>query len=227
MAEHFKRFATELVATFLLCMIAILAMAGTTAGDAGRVVAATAYGFGVLATMVCFGAGSAVHLNPAVTLAIFASGRGSVVRVLSCIAGQLLGGCCAGLLVMWLLAGAGTALGMPVGSLTKTDAARTAVIEGLLTMVWAGTFLACVAGGRLGGAAPLGVGMAVTGAALAGLPFTGAAMNPARALASAVATLDFSTLWLFVAGPLAGAAAAGLIGRFLLPTDGSTTAKRP
>jgi glycerol uptake facilitator-like aquaporin len=87
--------------------------------------------------------------------------------------------------------------------------------------------LACVAGGRLGGAAPLGVGMAVTGAALAGLPFTGAAMNPARALASAVATLDFSTLWLFVAGPLAGAAAAGLIGRFLLPTDGSTTAKRP
>jgi hypothetical protein len=73
-----------------------------------------------------------VHLNPAVTLAIFATGRGSIVRVLACVAGQLVGGCLAGLFVMWLLAGEGTAMGMPVGSFTKTDAVKTVVVEALL-----------------------------------------------------------------------------------------------
>lgn len=50
-------------------------------------------------------------------------------------------------------------------------------------------------------------------------------MNPARALASALASLDFSTLWMYSAGPLAGAAVAGLVGRVLL-ADGETTASR-
>ncbi|MEI6635021.1 MAG: aquaporin, partial [Planctomycetota bacterium] len=132
MMDHLKRFAAELCGTFTLCMIAILAMAGTTAGDSGRLVAAMAYGLGVMAAMHAFGTFGAVHLNPAVTLAIFATGRGSFLRVLACIAGQLIGAC------------------------------------------------------------------------LAGLPFTGAAMNPARALASAVAAIDFSSPWLCVCGSLAG-----------------------
>ena len=223
--DHLKRFAAELFGTFTLCAIAILAMAGVAQGDAGRLVAATAYGLGVVAGMHACGALGPVHLNPAVTLAIFATGRGSLVRVLACVAGQLVGGCLAGLLVMWLLAGEGTAMGMPVGSFTKTDAVKTVVVEGLLAMVWSAVFLGCVFGGRLGAAAPLPIGLAVMGAALAGLPTTGAAMNPARALASAVAMLDFSTLWMYAAGPLAGAAVAGLVVRLFL-VDGSDAAAR-
>jgi aquaporin Z len=223
--DHLKRFAAELFGTFTLCAIAILAMAGVTQGDAGRIVSASAYGLGVVAAMHACGTLGPVHLNPAVTLAIFATGRGSIVRVLSCVAGQLIGGCLAGLLVMWLLAGEGTAMGMPMGSFTKTDAVKTVVVEGLLAMVWSAVFLGCVFGGRLGPAAPLPIGLAVVAAALAGLPFTGAAMNPARALASAVAMLDFSTLWMFAAGPLAGGAVAGLVARVFL-VDGSDAAAR-
>jgi len=225
--DHLTRFAAELFGTFTLCVIAILAMAGTTQGDAAHLVAAAAYGLAVLAAMHVCSALGPVHLNPAVTLAIFATGRGSFVRVAACIAGQLVGACLAGLLVMWLLAGEGTAMGMPAGSFTKRDAVKTVVVEGLLTMVWAGVFLGSVFGGKLGAAAPLPIGLAVAAAALAGLPFTGAAMNPARALASAVASLDFSTLWMYAAGPLAGAAVAGLVGRMLLAEGGSpTTARR-
>ena len=180
--DHIKRFAAELFGTFTVCVIAILAMAGVTQGDAGRIVAATAYGLGVVAAMHACGTFGPVHLNPAVTLAIFATGRGSLVRVLACVAGQLVGACLAGLLVMWLLAGEGTAMGMPVGSFTKTDPVKTVVVEGLLAMVWSAAFLGCVFGGRLGSAAPLPIGLAVVAAALAGLPFTGAAMNPVGAL---------------------------------------------
>jgi glycerol uptake facilitator-like aquaporin len=122
--DHLKRLAAEFFGTFTLCAIAMLAMAGTSQGDAGRLVSATAYGLGVLAAMHACGGLGPVHLNPAVTLAIFATGRGSLVRVLACVAGQLMGACLAGLFMMWLLAGEGTAMGMPVGSFTKTGSVR-------------------------------------------------------------------------------------------------------
>jgi aquaporin Z len=57
------------------------------------------------------------------------------------------------------------------------------------------------------------------------MPFTGAAMNPARALASALSMLDFSTFWMYAAGPLAGAAVAGLVARVFL-ADGNDAAGR-
>jgi aquaporin Z len=222
--DHLKRLSAELLGTFMLCVIAMLAMAATSQGDAGRVVAAAAYGLGVVAAMYACGGTGQVHLNPAVTLAIFATGRGSVLRVLACIVGQVVGGCMAGLFVMWLLAGEGTAMGMPVGSLTKADAVKTVVIEGLLAMVWSAVFLGTVFAGKLGPAAALPIGLAVTCAALAGLPFTGAEMNPVRALASAIAMLDFSSFWMYAAGPLAGAAVAGLVGRvFLAEGDAGST----
>lgn len=226
MIDHLKRLAAELFGTFLLCAVAILAMAGTSQGDAARVVAALGYGLGVIAGMYACGSLGPVHLNPAVTLAIFATGRGSLVRVLACVTGQLIGAALAGLLTMWLLAGEGTAMGMPVGSFTKTDPVKTVVIEGLLAMVWSSVFLGCVFGGRPGTAATLSVGLAVVAAALAGMPFTGAGMNPARALASAVAMLDFSTVWMYAAGPLAGAAMTGLVGRVFLADGGDAAARR-
>lgn len=224
--DHLKRLAAEFFGTFTLCVIAMLAMAGSSPGDAGRLISALAYGLGVLAAMHACGGMGPVHLNPAVTLSIFATGRGSIVRVLACIAGQLLGACLAGLFVMWLLAGEGTAMGMPVGSFTKTDAVKTVVVEGVLAMVWSAVFLGCVFGGRLAAAAPTPIGLSVGAASLAGLPYTGGSMNPARALASAVAMLDVSTLWMYAAGPLAGAAVAGLMARAFLADGGEATARR-
>jgi aquaporin Z len=224
--EHLRRFGTELAATCTFCLIVMLTAAGTAAGDAGRIATAFASGLGLLAAIQFFGAHAPVHVNPAVTLAIFMTGRGSLLRLLACVAGQLLGGCLAGLAAMWLLGGTGTAMGMPVGSFTKADAAKTVVVEGFLTLVWAGVHLSAAASGRTA-VAPLAVGLAVVAATLAGLPYTGAALNPARGLAAAVATLDFSTLWLYVAGPLAGAAVAGMLGRFFwAENSGPATEKK-
>jgi aquaporin Z len=224
--DHLIRFAAELCGTFLLCLIAMLALAGTSTGDAGRVAAALAYGLGVVAAMHACGPVGQVHLNPAVTLAIFATGRGSLVRVVACVAGQLVGAVLAGLAAMWLLAGEGTAFGMPIGSFTKTDAVKTVFVEAVLTAVWAAAFIGGVFGTKLGPAAPVAIGLAVAAAALAGLPYTGAALNPARALASGVAALDFSTLWMYATGPLAGAAVAGLLGRLLLLSASQDSATR-
>jgi len=225
MPEHVRRLGAECLGTFMVCLIAILAAASAAGGDAGRTATALAYGLGVLAAMQLLGAEAPVHVNPAVTLAVFATGRVGPVRFVACLAGQVVGGCLAGLTAMWLLNGAGSALGMPVGSFTKTDAAKTVVVEAFLAFVWAGVHLTATMPGRVA-IAPLAVGLAVTAAALAGQPFTGAAMNPVRALAAAVAAVDFSTLWLYATGPLAGAAVAGMVGRMLPPLQGGSGAAK-
>lgn len=217
--EHLSRLAAELLATLCVCLTAILAAAGTGGGDAGRLVTALAYGLAVTGAMHAFGGQGPVHANPAVTLAVFATGRGTLVRAIACIAGQLAGATLAGVAAMWLLAGAGTGLGMPAGSFTRIDPVRTTAVEGLLAFLWAAAFLGTVYGGRLAAGAPVPVGLTVAAGALAGGAFTGGAMNPARALASALAAIDVSTLWMYAAGALGGGAVAGLVGRLFLPPD--------
>jgi aquaporin Z len=217
--DHLNRLAAELVGTFCVCTVAILAAAGVGIGDAGAVVTALAYGLAVAGMMQACGGPAPVHVNPAVTLAVFVAGRGGAVRSLCRVAGQLLGAGLAGLFVMWLLAGAGTALGMPAGQFTRADAARTIVIEALLGLVWAAAYVGAVHGRTAAGAA-VTVGLTVVAGALAGAAFTGGAMNPARAIASAVAAVDFSALWMYATAPLAGGALAGLLARVFLPPEG-------
>lgn len=217
--EHLTRLAAEVVGTFCVCTVAILAAAGVGTGDAGVVVAALAYGLVVTGVMQACGGPAPVHVNPAVTLAVFTAGRGGAVRSLCRVVGQLLGAGVAGLFLMWLLAGAGTALGMPAGQFTRADAARTIAIEALLGFVWAAAYVGAVHGRTAAGAA-VAVGLTVVAGSLAGAAFTGGAMNPARAIASAVAAVDFSALWMYATAPLAGGAVAGLLMRLLLPQDG-------
>lgn len=223
--DHLSRFSAELVGTFCVCTVAILAAAGVGTGDgtgdAGAVVAALAYGLAVAGMMQACGGPAPVQVNPAVTLAVFAAGRGGVVMSLCRVAGQLLGAGLAGLFVMWLLDGAGTAVGVPAGQFTRSDAARTIAIEALLGLVWAAAYIGAVHGRTAAGAA-VAVGLTVVAGSLAGAAFTGGAMNPARAIASAVAAVDFTELWMYATAPLAGGAVAGLLARLLVPADRMT-----
>jgi glycerol uptake facilitator-like aquaporin len=216
--DNMIRLLAEAVGTCCVCLLAILAAAGVGTGEAGWIVAALAYGLAVTGAMQACGGPAPVHVNPAVTLAVFTAGRGGAARGLCRLVGQVLGAGLAGLLAMWLLAGAGTAMGMPAGSFTRTDAARTMVVEGLLAFLWGAAYLGAVHGRSAAGAA-VAVGATVAGGALAAAAFTGGSMNPARALAAAVAAIDFSTLWMYAAAPLAGGALAGLAGRLFLPPE--------
>jgi len=214
MTVHVGRAAVECCGTFLVCLVAILAAAGTQSGDAGRLTAAVAYGAAVAAVMHWSAATGVAFVNPAVTLAAFTTGRVDLVSLCVRSAAQLVGGAAAGMAAMWLLAGQGTAYGAPAGCFVATDPVRTVAVEAVLSMAWTAAVLgsSALALGRTG---PVAVGRAVAAGAAAGMPWSGAMMNPARALASAVATLDFSRLWMFVAGPCAGAAVTALLWRLL------------
>ena len=62
----------------------------------------------------------------------------------------------------------------------------------------------------VGGAAAIAIGGTVGLDALFGGPVTGASMNPARSFGPALASAEWSNFWLYLAGPMVGAAVGGL-----------------
>lgn len=65
--------------------------------------------------------------------------------------------------------------------------------------------------GSLGTIAPIAIGFIVGANILAAGPFSGGSMNPARSFGPAVASGDFSQIWIYWVGPLIGGGLAGLI----------------
>jgi MIP family channel proteins len=151
------------------------------------------------------------HVNPAVSIAAWVSKRITAADMAGYVVAQLLGAVVAGLLLRGLLpkaafqfaSGGVPGLGQDVSML------RGAGIEALLTFFLVFTFWAvCFDNRGPRSAAPFAVGLSVAVGGLAGLPFTGAAMNPARWFGPALAGGHFANWLVWVAGPLLG----GLLG---------------
>jgi len=200
-------------------------------GDLGPLAVAAAHGL-VLAVMITATAHlSGGHLNPAVTVALLAGSRISKRQALTHVAAQLAGATLAGALLGILFATGRNpealgdvlsyaaneaALGTPSFAPTVISPLAAVLLEALLTFVLVFVTYATLVdprGPRFGG---LWVGLAYAALMLVGQPFTGAAMNPARAFGPLIAggklTLDlWAQHWVYWAGPLAGALAAAAL----------------
>jgi aquaporin TIP len=69
--------------------------------------------------------------------------------------------------------------------------------------------------GSLGTIAPIAIGFIVGANILVAGPFSGGSMNPARSFGPAVASGDFTNIWIYWAGPLIGGGLAGVVYRYL------------
>ena len=196
---------------------------------------ALAWGLAVMVMVYTFGHVGGAHFNPAITLAFAVTGHFPWRRVPSYMAAQLLGAFAGTLLVAWTGSAMATATGGEGGSAgaglaegaASLVASPTALLgQGAGGLAWA-TLLEGVATGVLAlviagvatdrraapGAAGLAIGAAVAAAILAVGPLTGAAINPARALAPALLAPQAGpgAVWfvvMYVAAPAAGAVAA-------------------
>ena len=90
---------------------------------------------------------------------------------------------------------------MGVGSALVYELVLTAILMFVIMAVATDTR-------AVGAGAAIAIGGAVGLDALFGGPVTGASMNPARSLGPALAAAEFSDFWIYVVGPIAGAAAA-------------------
>jgi aquaporin Z len=212
--------AAEFVATFALVFIG----AGAAAlGLGGLVGVALAHGLVVLTFAYGLGHLSGTHVNPAVTVGVWAAGRMDARRALSYVVFQLAGGVVAGYALLGVLGGpvgglgAGAlARGLAVGSATVTvTPAWGWFLEALLAFFWANAVLFCAVSGKAGNLAGVAIGLTVTLNVLMAGPLTGAISDPARQLGPALAAGRFDHIWLYLLAPLVGGVAAALLHRML------------
>ena len=85
------------------------------------------------------------------------------------------------------------------------------MIETILTFFLVNTILNAAVSGKGGNQAGLAIGFTLTFAILMGGPLTGASLNPARTLGPAIATGNYSDIWLYFVGPILGGILAALL----------------
>jgi aquaporin Z len=204
-----RRLFAETLGTFLLVLAGAGAavVAAATHAEIGRAAAVTAPGLTVLAVILSIGAVSGAHLNPAVSMAFAMRGDFPWRRVPRYVLAQLLGATLA-VLALWAMFGKVGSLGATVPG-SGIDGLQAAAMELLLTAGLVSTILGTASQGQnLGPISAFGVAAYIVLAGLWSSPVSGASMNPARSFAPELALGDFSQLWIYVAGPLAGAALA-------------------
>lgn len=205
----------EIGGTFLFFFVGIGAAVQIAGADpaAGLVVVALAHGV-VLAVLVSsLGAVSGAHFNPAVTFGVWLAGQIPGRRAASYVIAQLIGAIAAALAVRAVFPASATDLGRPTVA-AGIDPLTALGVEAILTVV----LLLAVFGTAIDPRGPkvggLAIGFAVAADILMGGPITGAAMNPARWFGPAAVTRVWDNSFVWVLGPLIGAAIAALAYRF-------------
>jgi aquaporin Z len=230
-----RKMAAELLGTALLVYFAVgvatLSFGFDTAGSsfaAGVVATALAFGLVLLALAYVLGPISGCHVNPAVTIGAWLSGRIPMTDALGYWAAQFIGGIL-GALLLW-----GTFSCSPLYSRSKTglgadgwgaashihiNAGGAFLTEVMLTALF--FFAVLGATSRTANAATAGIviGFSLTVVHLIGIPITGTSVNPARSLGPAlvVGGTALSQVWLFIVAPLIGGAVAAGLHRVLYP----------
>jgi aquaporin Z len=208
-SQEWRRLFSELFGTFLLVLVAAGGpMLGQVFPDmVGTAAAVAAPGLMVLAIILFMGEVSGAHLNPAVTIAFSLRGDFPWRRVPGYIVVQLAGAT----LAAWFLQAVVQVSAIHGGNYPAAgySAGDAFAMEVVLTLGLVSVILGTASGAQnLGGIAAIGVGAYIALAGLWGNPISGASMNPARSFGPAAVGADFSSYWVYVAGPLFGAALA-------------------
>jgi MIP family channel proteins len=158
------------------------------------------------------------HINPAVTIAALVTKKISLQDGVAYILAQLAGGIVGGLLLVIVLP---AVLGIPVHYGSPSLGTGVSVINGIALEAVMTFFLVFVVFGtaidkRAPKVAGFAIGLTVLLDVLVGGSFTGAAMNPARAIGPMIASGFFSNWYVYIIGPVIGAVVAGLLYEYLV-----------
>ncbi|BBF70058.1 aquaporin Z [Sphingomonas bisphenolicum] len=224
-----KRLFAEAFGTFWLvfggCGSAVLA-AGFPDVGIGLLGVSLAFGLTVLTMAYSIGHISGCHLNPAVTVGLWAGGRFPVRDIAPYVVAQLVGAVIAAALLLYIASGqpgyalAGNGLGVNgFGPLSPGGYALGSglAIEAVLTFGFLIIILGSTDSRAPAGFAPIAIGLALTLIHLISIPVTNTSVNPARSTGPAllVGGMALQQLWLFWLAPMIGALVAGGAYRWL------------
>ncbi len=206
-ALEWRRLFSEMLGTFFLLLAAAGGGLLHAEGQISLAAAVVAPGLTVMGIILYMGGVSGAHLNPAVTMAFALRGDFPVKRVPGYIIVQLVGATLA-CLFLYAVFGNVEHLGatLPGPGYVNWQALLMEIVLTLgLVSVILGTASAAQ---NVGPIAALGVGGYIALAGLWAAPVSGVSMNPARSFGPALVSGDWSSYWVYVIGPLAGAALA-------------------
>ena len=166
--------------------------------------------FGLIVMVMVYATGhlSGAHINPAVTLAFTLSRHFPAREALAYITAQLTGATAGALMLLGVWTDKPAHLG---ATLPTVPAGSAFLYELLLTAFLMFVIMAVSTDTRaVGAAAAIAIGGTVGLDALFGGPVTGASMNPARSFGPALISGDWDQFWVYVAGPVVGAAVGAL-----------------
>lgn len=227
-----KRYGAEFIGTFWLvlggCGSAVLAAAFPDVGI-GLTGVSLAFGLTVLTMAYAIGPISGCHLNPAVSIGLWAGGRFPANQLLPYIAAQVLGAITAGGVLFAIASGkagfdvaAGFAAnGYDAHSPGQYSMRSALVTEVVMTMMFILIILGATAKQAAAGFAPIAIGLGLTLIHLISIPVTNTSVNPARSTGVAVYVGDWAVdqLWLFWVAPIAGALIGAAVYRLIKNSD--------
>ena len=200
------RAAAEGLAAFALVFAGCGAIItdATTDGSLGVVGVALVFGLVIMVMIYATGHLSGAHINPAVTAAFTLTRHFPARDAVAYVAAQLAGAALAALVLLAIWPDKPAELGATVPSIAVGSAL---VYEMVMSAFLMFVIMAVATDTRaVGAAAAIAIGGTVGLDALFGGPITGASMNPARSFGPALAAGEWSDFWIYVAGPVAGAA---------------------
>ncbi|MGA8661866.1 MAG: aquaporin Z [Candidatus Cybelea sp.] len=227
-----KRCAAELIGTFWLvlggCGSAVLAAAFPNLGI-GFAGVALAFGLTLLTMAFAIGGISGCHINPAVTVGLWAARRFSGRDVIPYIVAQVIGGILAGG-VLYIIAsgqaGFTTANGFASNGYGEHSPGHfsllaCAVCEVVMTLMFIFIIAAATDKRVVAGFAPIPIGLALTLIHLVSIPVTNTSVNPARSTGVAIYVGGWAVaqLWLFWIAPIVGGAIGGKLYDALFTSD--------
>jgi MIP family channel proteins len=208
--QLWRRCAAEGFAAFALVVAGCGAIITDSqyGGSLGPVGVALVFGLVIMVMVYATGHLSGAHINPAVTLAFTLTRHFSPREALAYIGAQLAGATAGALLLLSVWTSKPASLGATVPTVGAGSAlAYEAVLSAILMFV----ILAVATDTRaVGAAAAIAIGGAIGLDALFGGPVTGASMNPARSFGPALVAGQWHEFWIYVVGPICGAALGAL-----------------
>jgi aquaporin Z len=208
-----RKYLAELIGTFILVVVGSMSIAAAAAMNVPvLIVAPFGFGLALLAAIQAVGHVSGGHFNPAVTLGAFLDRRIDAMNAVGYVVAQVIGAIAASALLFFIAGQASvqaTANGFPDGKVLNAI-----VVETLLTAIFLLVILTVTK--RAPGQAAFVIPLTLTVIHFAGIPFSGASVNPARTLAPALVggTLDANFV-VYLVGPLLGAAIGWAVYRAL------------
>jgi len=222
----FKKYTAEFIGTavlvFMGCGSAVFLGAAV---PGGHLAVAFAFGLSIVAMAYVIGNVSGCHINPAVSFGALLDKRISGKDFVCYVIAQILGAIAGAAILFAMSSIAGVDHTGALGSNAVANAGGIGgglLIEIVLTFIFVLTILGVTADSSKGNVAGIVIGLTLTFVHIVGIPLTGTSVNPARSIGPALFAggAPLADLWVFIVGPLVGAALAACVYKLVVYKKG-------